>query len=300
MGEFKIDIEAIRKNENVQMFDWCDEEIRKIEGFINECYVAEGWEPVQHGRVIALRSTDKGRKSSAFAAAMYLAKYDDMANENRFINGMLRAGHSYEPIRGETVTFLFLGVSKPTYDHLITYTLRNRRVAASFRANVPWGFAVPHEAKNKQKYRVAMQTMLNYAEATHEEGEQLQAVRSMYPAGVLLPPFMFDFSEEALVKNVFTQRVWRRGVQGETAEICRDMLECMKLVDPVKWAALEEYHGAHTEAHGKVMRNLRDNRPSLADILGKAKTPIPTNIEEIDVYKLLMETIGKLPKTMWD
>ncbi|WP_207732336.1 hypothetical protein [Heliobacterium chlorum] len=108
------------------MFILIRSDIYKSEHFINENYVEEAFTPIQHGLVIALRATDKGRKSSAFASALYLGKYDDMGNTDRFLNGMVKAGHSYEPIRGETVTFLFIGVSKTVYDHLITYTIRNR------------------------------------------------------------------------------------------------------------------------------------------------------------------------------
>lgn len=123
--------------------------LNQIETAIQDCYNnVDGFQVVQHGRVIALRATDFNRMSSAFKAGLYLGKYNDMDNKDRFLNKMVAAGHSYEPIRGENVLFLYLGVGKPVYDHLTTYTVgRPTRIAGGQRANLPWGFEIPAELK---------------------------------------------------------------------------------------------------------------------------------------------------------
>ncbi|WP_170292149.1 hypothetical protein [Heliobacterium mobile] len=225
MSRFNIDRNPICWNERIHLEPERLNDICNLEYFINENFVKQGFTPIQHGRVSALRATDDGRKSSAFASALYLGKYDDMGNTNRFLNGMVKAGHSYEPIRGETVTFLYIGVSKTAYGHLITYTIRNRRIAGGFRANKPWGFVVPYESKDPWLYHRMMGEQLSRCEQLRKEHpeESLQAIRSLYPVGVMMPPFMLDFSEEALVKNVFKQRIWERGAQGETRDIVNSM-----------------------------------------------------------------------------
>ena len=102
-----------------------DEHLTNIEQFINACYVEEGWNVQQHGRVVVLRATDEDRLSSAFKASLYLGKYADMANTNRFLKNMVAAGHSYEPI-GENVLFLFIGALEPQQSQLVD--LRSGRI----------------------------------------------------------------------------------------------------------------------------------------------------------------------------
>ncbi|MTV47877.1 hypothetical protein GJ688_02615 [Heliobacillus mobilis] len=299
---FSINMNDITGNTLVYMDPKRNEDISNIEYFINRIYASQGYQPVQKGRVIALRATDRDRLTSAFASALYLGKYDDMDNTNRFLNGMVKAGHSYEPIRGESVSFLYIGVSKTTYDHLITYTIRNRRIAGGFRANKPWGLVIPHEAKNPNWYFMMMENQLARCEEVMKEHpeEPLQALRSLYPMGVMMPPFMFDFSEEALVKNVFKQRLWERGAQGETREIVQNMFDAVRELDPEKWDFLKEYHGEHMTTQKRVMRKLRVRRPRLGELLDDKEKNQATDVLDLDVYKLLMNRLGKAPKTMWD
>jgi hypothetical protein len=314
---FRIDMNQICKNDGIHLNPDRVKDIQLIEKYIQTNFVDEGWTPVQHGRVIVLRATDRGRKSSAFSASLYLGKYTEMDDINRF-QRMVKMGHSYEPIRGESISFLYIGVSKPAYDHLITYTVRNRRIAGGLRANEPWGFVVPYEAKDKQTYiQIAMeqlercQSLIRRAQTeTSEEvrNEQLQAVRSLYPTGVILPPFQFDFSEEALVKNIFRQRIWEKGAQGETADVVNDMWKAVRSLDPEKWDLLYDYHGPHIVSHLKAMRTLRDKKMTLGQLLEEAKAkgllqePIESleQLSSVPLYEWLMGTVGKLPKSMWD
>jgi hypothetical protein len=305
---FKLDRDAILNHPRLM---WLEEDIvpikqhlDNIEHFLNVCFAWEGHTVAQHGRVIVCRVTDESRLSSAFKASIYLGKYNDMANTNRFLKSMVSAGHSYEPIRGENVLFLFIGVGKPVYDHLVTYTVgRPSRIAGGQRANIPWGFEIPVEAKNRELYETALGLVREVARiAKQDKVEQMQAIRSTLPVGYIMPPFLLEFSEEALIKNVFRQRLFEKGAQGATQEVVADMLKALHKIDPVKWEFLEDYHGTHTVAWEQAMRKLRNTKKSFSDIVeeaGLAGMPL-TEVLEAPLYDLLMETVGKLPPSMWE
>lgn len=278
-----------------------EEHLSNIEKFINICYVDDGWTVTQHGRVIALRGTDESRKSSAFKASLYLGKYSDMANTDRFLHSMVTAGHSYEPIRGELVLFLYIGVGKPVYDHLVTYTVgRPTRIAGGQRANVPWGFELPVEAKNKEEYQEELERIRNVIRlAKQDRLEQMQAARAKLPVGYIMPPFLMEFSEEALIKTVFRQRLFEKGAQGATVDIVADMFEaCIKL-DPEKWNFLIDYHGPQIQQWEKAMRTLQREAYTLDDIALTAGVE-GEHARHMNLYELLMQTVGKLPPSMWE
>lgn len=292
--------------------------LEDLEKFINLCYTTEGFSAIQSGRVIALRATDANRLSSAFKAAIYLGKYNNMDNVNRFLNNMVKAGHSYEPIRGESVLFLFIGVGKPVYDHMITYSVgRTSRIAGGQRANIPWGFEAPSEMKGDGEDFMtagleAVERVARMKKGQDEDiaKQQMQAARSLLPVGYIMPPFLMEFSEEALIKNVFTQRIFEKGAQGATVDVVKDMWNIMKQIDSEKWETLYEYHGPHIGAWKKAMRTLRDKELTFGDLLqmaieeGHARPseddPDKFDMSEIPVYKTLMSTVGKLPPSMWD
>ncbi|KPV43361.1 hypothetical protein [Alicyclobacillus ferrooxydans] len=278
-----------------------DEHVDNIEKFINVCFVDEGWKVTQHGRVVALRGTDQSRKSSAFKASLYLGKYRDMANTDRFLHSMVTAGHSYEPIRGELVLFLYIGVGKPVYDHLVTYTVgRPTRIAGGQRANVPWGFELPVEAKNAAEYEEELERIRNVIRlAKQDRVEQMQAARAKLPVGYIMPPFLMEFSEEALIKTVFRQRLFEKGAQGATVDIVADMLECCLLLDPEKWNFLIQYHGPHIEQWEKAMRTLQRESYTIKDLAELAGLD-PDAAAQMNLYDLLMQTVGKLPPSMWE
>lgn len=285
--------------------------LNDLEKYINICFVDQGDSVVQHGRVIAVRSTDKNRLSSAFKAAIYLGKWDDMDNTERFLKGMVQAGHSYEPIRGEHIAFLYVGVGKPVYDHLVTYSVgRSARIAAGQRANLPWGYEVPVEARQSEVFKDTAVEQIRKVISTvkglgDDQKEQMQAARSLLPVGYLMPPFLYEFSEEALV-HIFQQRLWEPGAQGATKEIVTDMLECVRTLDPEKWEFLQDYHGPHIRQWLKVMRTLRDKRASIADVMNalEKRNILPVtdehNLHHIDLYDAIMTVYGNMPPSMWD
>lgn len=312
---FKLDRDVIKNHDRVKLIDHIipiDEDLDNIEKAINACYNDKGFKVVQHGRVIALRTTDADRLSSAFKAGLYLGKYDDMENTGRFLNKMVKSGHSYEPIRGENVLFLFIGVGKPVYDHMVTYSVgRPTRIAGGQRANLPWGFEVPAELKgDNNKFLDAGLEAVEYIvgltkDTDGEMGkQQIQVARSLLPVGYVMPPFLMEFTEEALAKTVFRQRIWEKGAQGATVDIVSDMFECMKEIDAEKWEMLLDYHGPHIAGWEKAMRVLRDKQYKLADLeeLIKKRGLVEEDydVSQMTLYQLLMETVGKLPPNMWE
>ncbi len=301
---FRLDTESILHHPRLRFLSDLvpiAEHLSNLEKFINLCYAQEGYKVTQHQRVIALRATDENRLSSAFKASLYLGKYIDMANTDRFLKNMVAAGHSYEPIRGETILFLFIGVAKPVYDHLVTYTVgRPTRIAGGQRANVPWGFELPVEAKNPTEYDPELERIRDVIRlAKQEHAEQMQAARSKLPVGYIMPPFLMEFSEEALIKDVFRQRLFAKGAQGATVEVVADMLEACLQMDEEKWTFLIDYHGPHLDQWEKAMRTLRKERYTLADLAVQAGLSTQ-EATQADLYDLIMQTLGNLPPSMWD
>ncbi|MFD1673350.1 hypothetical protein [Alicyclobacillus fodiniaquatilis] len=301
---FDLDKSAITEHPRLKLLHDVvpiDTHLDNIEKFIRICYEEQGWDVAQAGRVIALRGTDKGRLSSAFKASLYLGKYRDMANTKRFLQNMVAAGHSYEPIRGESILFLFIGVGKPVYDHMVTYTVgRPTRIAGGQRANVPWGFELPVEAKNPEEYEEELERIRTVIRlAKQDRVEQMQAARAKLPVGYIMPPFLMEFSEEALIKTIFRQRLFEKGAQGATVDIVSDMLNACMLLDEEKWTFLIDYHGPHLQQWEKAMRTLRKEQCTIGDIATKLELPLE-QVLQMNLYDLLLESVGKLPPSMWE
>lgn len=316
-------------HDRVRLTDKIDipKHIDDIEAGINECFVNQGFQVVQHGRVIALRGTDVGRLSSAFKAGVYLGKYDDLTNTTRFLSKMVKAGHSYEPIRGENILFLFIGTGKPVYDHMVTYTVgRPTRIAGGQRANLPWGFEVPTELKGDSSkfFNAGLESVDYIIDLTKQsDGEmgqhQIQVARSLLPVGYVMPPFLMEFTEEALVKSVFKQRLWEKGAQGATVDIINDMWQCVLQLDQEKWETLLDYHGPHTDRWAKAMRTLRDKPVTFDEFTIELRKHLGLTLpdgfmnlteEELraeheilrntDIYDFVLNKFGKLPLNMWE
>jgi hypothetical protein len=316
---FQLDEKAILQSNRVILGDWVKDDLADLSDGLKALDGLTDCNPKQHGRVIAIRATDAERLFSGFKAALYLGKYKSMQDTNRFLNHMVKSHHSYEPIRGENILFLFVGVGKPVYDHLVTYTVgRPTRIAGGQRANLPWGIEVPTEIKDREGYiernmkRVTdVITLVGKGDEKPEVREQLQAARSELPVGYIMPPFLMEFTEEALAKTVFRQRLWEQGAQGATVDVVNDMYKAVLQIDAHKWETLLDFHGPHTVAWEKAMRTLRDKQYTLEDILtlGKVEYNTATDGDEsrtievdasFNLYDLLISTVGKLPPTMWD
>lgn len=311
-SSFILSKEEVTKSNRVILGDWVNDDFNDLSNGLEVLNDLTDCSPVQSGRVVAIRATDAERLFSGFKAALYLGKYKSMQDTNRFLNHMVKSHHSYEPIRGENILFLFVGVGKPVYDHLVTYTVgRPTRIAGGQRANLPWGIEVPTEIKDREGYisrnmqRVTdVINLVGKGDEKPEVREQLQAARSELPVGYIMPPFLMEFTEEALAKSVFRQRLWEQGAQGATVDVVNDMYNCVLQIDSHKWETLLDYHGPHTVAWEKAMRTLRDKKYTYSDLLELAmkndKTLTLESFEGISIHDLLISTVGKLPPTMWD
>jgi hypothetical protein len=305
---FKLNQQELIKTQRIILGDWVNDDLDNIEVALQNLESLTGTKIVQQGRVIAYRSTDQGRLFSAFKAATYLGKYDDMDNVDRFLSKMVKSHHSYEPIRGEEISFIYIGVGKPIYDHIITYTAgRYTRIAGGQRANLPWGIEVPVETKDKSGYVernwqriVDVINIIGKGEDKPEVKEQLQAARSELPVGYIMPPFIYEFSEEALAKHVFRQRLWEQGAQGGTVDIVKDMWECCLELDQEKWTTLIDYHGSHTVGWEKAMRTLRDKQYTFKDLWNMHFDKHGSVDLDAPLYDIIINTVGKMPRSMWD
>lgn len=275
--KFRIDLSQIQ-GDDLYLTDQAVSSIPAIEEAINRCFVSVGDIPIQHGRVIALRHTDRQGLSSAFSSSLYMGKYDDANNVNRLYN-IIESGHSFDALRGESISFLFIGVSKVAYDHLVSYTVRNRRICGGMRANAPWGFVIPTEAQDKNIYIKNMKMYMDIYMTAIKQGETTQAARALLPASFVFPPFQIDFNEEALAKHVFKQRIWQAGAQGETKNVVFSMYQCCKTINPDKWQILEKSMKEPHMNH-RIMTRFQQSEP--------------------DAYQAFIEHYSVPEKSMWD
>jgi hypothetical protein len=311
VNPYKISRKKILKTGRVILGDWVEKDLEDISNSISVLARITGNAPIQRGRVIVLRQTDQYRLFSAFKAALYHSQYSDMSNTNRFLSQIVTSFHSYEPIRGENILFLFIGVGKPVYDSLINFSVgRPTRIAGGLRHSLPWGIELPLAvedreafiARNMQKIRKVVELA---SQKTPEMKTELEAARLEIPLCYIMPPFILEFSEEALIKNVFKQRLWEKGAQERTTfDVVKDMWECCLILDEEKFNFLLDYHGPQTLEWDKVMRTLRDNNLTLKELLN-----IENNISSlkqtgtkimadgsINVYDLLMSMVKRIPQ----
>ncbi|HBC93746.1 MAG TPA: hypothetical protein DCZ10_12850 [Pelotomaculum sp.] len=308
---FRINKEKLMLTGRVILGEWVEKDLNDLSDSISMLAGLTGNIPIQRGRVIVIRQTDQERLFSAFKSSLYHSKYNDMCNINRFLSKIVPSHHSYEPIRGENILFLFIGVGKPVYDNLITFSVgRPTRIAGGLRHSLPWGIEVPVETEDREAYLVRnmqrVRKVINLTSKWNQEPEvkkELEIARSELPVGYIMPPFIFEFSEETLVKNVFKQRLWEQGAHERTTfDIVKDMWDCCLALDEEKFNILSDYHGPQTVAWEKAMRTLRDKNLTLKELLNLDNSFYSeredTNITvdgSINVYDLLMSTLGSLP-----
>ncbi|RDB64427.1 hypothetical protein C1878_00800 [Gordonibacter sp. 28C] len=300
---FSIDRAALLKTGKVELGLWTDAYIDALSNSLDNLSILTGCEPLQKGRVIAVRQTDQGRLFSAFKSSLYHGKYDDMQNIDRFLTKIVPAHHSYEPIRGETILFLFVGVSKLVYDNLVTFTSgRPSRIAGGRHHTVPWGIEAPCKlAKDDVYIRENMQRVQNVVDLmqsgdlTKDKKIRLEMAINELPVNHIMAPFMLEFSEETLVTKVFKQRLWERASHKRASfDIVRNMWECCLELDAAKYQTLYDYHGPQNTIWTDLMRTLRNEQTTLYDLL--VKQDIPSTVENgtisadcsLKVYELLM------------
>lgn len=202
-----------------------------------------------------VRYSDPLRLNLARNAAIYLGK-EDKDNIRRPLN-ILRMGHTLEIFRGESVEFLFNGVSKEVYDHLTTYTTRNMRVTCGNRAKLSNGWVMPSD---KMKLPSFVGTMVQEIHKLYLEvgrNESPQVARSAMPCGATMNEFVIQFNFATLIQAVFPQRIWTHGAQGNTRIVVQRMYELLLEEDKELWETVEECYGAKMQSWMQAYRKLR-------------------------------------------
>jgi len=123
------------------------------------------------------RYSDPERLNAARNAARYLGK-TDLDNTRRPLS-IIKQGHVPEVFRGEFAEFEFEDVSKEVYDHIITYTTRNMRVAGGNRALTSDNFTMPSDKmKNSTSVKIAINGSMHEYQSLLASGETPQVARS--------------------------------------------------------------------------------------------------------------------------
>lgn len=310
--QFSISREKLLSTGRVFFGEWVEKDLNDLSDSISMLVSLTGITPIQRGRVIVIRQTDQKRLFSAFKSGFYHAKYNDLCNTGRFLSKIVPSHHSYDPLKGENILFLFIGVGKPVYDSLITSSVgRPTRIAGGLRHSLPWGIEVPVETKEREAYLIRnmqrVRQVINVTSKREQKPEakkELELALSELPVGYIMPPFLLEFSEEALVKNVFKQRLWEQGAQERTTfDVVKDMWDCCLALDEEKFNILLDYHGPQTVAWEEALRTLRDKNLTLKELLNLANAFYAEREDKsitvdgsINVYDLLMSTVGNLPQ----
>jgi hypothetical protein len=226
--------------------------------------------------IILQRYSDPDRLNAARNSAIYLGK-PDRDNIRRPLS-IIRQGHVPEVLRGEYAEFEFVDVSKEVYDHLITYTTRNMRVAGGNRALTSDDYTIPSDkVKDSQFVHFHIEdSMLNY-KSLLEGGETPQVARSAMPIGAKLNPFVYQFNFVTLMHSLFSQRIWEKGTQGNTVKVVKGMWELVHHVDPELWDTVYEHFGTPAVEWKEVQRKLKKKQYTIKDIYEDLKTALLNN-----------------------
>lgn len=256
-----------------------------------------------------LRYTDPTRENLAYSAAKYLGK-PDTDNIKRPLN-IVKEGHVPEIFRGEHVRFEFIDVPKEVYDHLVTYTTREMRVAGGNRALVSDDFTMPRDRmKNLELvHKKISASMQNYHDLIHAK-ETKQVARNAMPVAARMNDFIYQFNFLSLGESLFRQRIWEKGAQGSTVEVVKGMYALVHNVDAELWETFYEYCGEPMAEWKEVRRKLRKENKTLDEMVyylqdameGKLQTrkgePIPAISDDTPFEKALRMLFGS-QKSMW-
>ncbi|MGG1659560.1 FAD-dependent thymidylate synthase [Brevibacillus sp. NRS-1366] len=250
-------------------------------------------------QIVLHRYSDPQRLNMARNAAIYLGK-SDRDNIRRPLS-IIKMGHVPEVMRGEYAEFEFIDVTKEVYDHLITYTTRNMRVAGGNRALSSDDFAMPSDkVKDPQTVNEAIDnSMWNYKQLL-ENGETKQVARSAMPIAAKLNPFVYQFNFVSLMQSVFPQRLWEKGAQGNTVKVVKGMWDLVHHVDQALWGAVYEYHGEHVVEWKLVQKQLRKTGLTIEQFISAASNMVLHNeIANDTKLDLLLRKMYGSQKTMW-
>lgn len=241
------------------------------------------------------RYSDPERLNMAHSAAIYLHKPD--TNNTKRPLRIIRDGHVPAILRGEMAEFVFHGVSKEVYDHLVTYSTMNMRVAGGFRANVAEGYTMPSDKTKLPSLveHILKENYNNYLTLAHSETPQV--ARAAAPINVKMPPFKMQFNLLTLAQSVFPQRIWDKGAQGNTVKVVEGMYRLVYEQDPELWATIYTYMGEPMTNWKHAYRKMVKQNVSLRD-LKKALQEYEGHDDEYAIY-VISNIYGKAG-SMWE
>ena len=246
------------------------------------------------------RYSDPERLNLARNAARYLGK-KDIENTRRPL-GIVRQGHVPEIFRGEIVEFEFNDVSKEVYDHLVTYTTRNMRVAGGNRALTSDSYTLPSDkVKDPEMVKTWVENSMEGYRCLLDHAETPQVARAAMPIAAKLNTFVFQFNFLTLGQAVFKQRIWEKGAQGNTVKVVQGMWELVHSVDPDLWNTFYEWFGTPATEWTEVRRKLKKKDITVKEMFEKLQHEYFLNEE--DTLNMTFEDYLKLQfgqvKSMW-
>lgn len=245
-------------------------------------------------QIVMTRYSDPKRLNVARNAARYLGK-KDLDNVRRPLS-IIRQGHVPEIFRGEHVEFEFHDVSKEVYDHLVTYTTRNMRVAGGHRALTSIDYTMPSDKmKNAEYVQGAIEQSMNAYKSVLLSGETPQVARASMPVNVKMNVFAYQFNFLTLGQSLFKQRIWEHGAQGNTVKVVKGMYELCHSVDPELWETFYEWFGTPAAQWNEVRRKLKKQTFTIGDL--KAYIVDADDMNE-SVETFLVRMFGQ-QKSMW-
>jgi thymidylate synthase ThyX len=223
-------------------------------------------------KIVMRRYSDPDRLNLAYNAATYLGK-SDKDNIRRPLS-IIKQGHVPEIFRGEHVEFEFIDVSKEVYDHFVTYTTRDMRVAGGNRALTSTNFTIPSDKMKDPAnvWRHVNESFEHYVSLL-ESGETPQVARAAMPTAAKLNPFIYQFNFLTLMQSFFKQRIWEKGAQGNTVKVVRGMWELCHSQDPDLWDTAYDYFGTPMVEWREIRDRLRKHEPELYERLMKQYGP---------------------------
>jgi hypothetical protein len=249
--------------------------------------------------IIMTRYSDPHRLNLARNAAIYLGK-DDIDNVRRPLS-IIRKGHVPEIFRGESVEFIFIDVSKEVYDHIITYTTRNMRVAGGNRALTSDDYVMPSDKmKDPERVRANIENSMDNYKNNLKNGETPQVARSAMPVNAKMNRFAYQFNFLTLGQSIFNQRIWDKGAQGNTVKVVEGMFKLCEYIDKELWDTFYEYYGTPMLEWKHARHSLK--RMTVSDLLNElhqaALDPESGLHPHTSVVDYLSKKYGEI-KSMW-
>ena len=248
-------------------------------------------------QIVMTRYSDPERLNLARNAARYLGK-KDIDNIRRPLS-IVRQGHVPEIFRGEQGEFEFIDVSKEVYDHLVTYTTRNMRVAGGNRALTSDDFTMPSDKmKDPDMVKTWIENSMEGYKCLLDHAETPQVARSAMPVAAKLNIFVYQWNFLTLGQSVFKQRLWEKGAQGNTVKVVQGMWELVHSVDPELWDTFYEYMGEPAVEWVEVRRKLKKSQVKLGDFINLANEYAVDTHEQVTLEEFLKLIYGQ-QKSMW-